>query len=125
MVQGCSRLKCNARMFWNILERSTCIETCRESLHKFTIFTDHKALIYFNRLKHVTGRLARWLLLLQQYSYDIVFVEGRKNFVADYLSREAIRNDLAPKLSNEDLLDFNFVVTTRSQKQQDPEKSFD
>eukprot|EP01135_Chromosphaera_perkinsii_P006949 Nk52_evm1s631 gene=Nk52_evmTU1s631 len=33
MVQGCSRLKCNARMFWNILERSTCIETCRESLH--------------------------------------------------------------------------------------------
>eukprot|EP01135_Chromosphaera_perkinsii_P009665 Nk52_evm1s1827 gene=Nk52_evmTU1s1827 len=41
MVQGCSRLKCNARMFWNILERSTCIETCRESL-QFEDLIDHK-----------------------------------------------------------------------------------
>ncbi|GES82982.1 enzymatic polyprotein, putative [Rhizophagus clarus] len=42
---------------------------------KFTIFTDHSALQWLLKLKTIknglTGRLARWQLILQPYDYDI------------------------------------------------------
>eukprot|EP01135_Chromosphaera_perkinsii_P009062 Nk52_evm1s1599 gene=Nk52_evmTU1s1599 len=121
-----SRAECN----YSITEKELlailyCLSKWRHYLHltRFTILTDHKALVYFNKLKHVTGRLARWLLLLQQYSYDIVFVAGRENYVADYLSREAIINDLQPKVSNEENLDFVFATTRSQQKQIESDKN--
>eukprot|EP01135_Chromosphaera_perkinsii_P005392 Nk52_evm2s344 gene=Nk52_evmTU2s344 len=55
MVQGCSGLKCNARMFCrNILERSTCIETCRESLHKYA--PNHETMKSVVRDRKARGR---------------------------------------------------------------------
>ncbi|GBC05841.1 hypothetical protein RclHR1_06470004 [Rhizophagus clarus] len=44
---------------------------------KFTIFTDHSALQWLLKLKTIknglTGRLARWQLILQPYDYDIKY----------------------------------------------------
>ena len=40
---------------------------------KFTITTDHKALEALHTSRRLTGRLARWALTLQQYSYDVQY----------------------------------------------------
>lgn len=37
--------------------------------------------------KEVTGKFARWILALQEYDFDVCYVNGVKNQVADALSR--------------------------------------
>jgi len=54
---------------------------------KFKIRTDHQCLKYLSTMKHCTGRLARWNLLLSGYDYDIEYTRGRDNTAADALSR--------------------------------------
>lgn len=38
----------------------------------FTVFTDHNAVCWLMQLKEPTGRLACWVLLLQQYDFKII-----------------------------------------------------
>ena len=57
----------------------------------FTIYTDHSALQWLLKLKTIknglTGRLARWQLILQPYDYEIKYRPGTVNNNADALSR--------------------------------------
>ena len=53
---------------------------------KFTVYTDHGALVWIKSAKHI-GRLERWALQLQEYNYDIIHRPGKSNYVADALSR--------------------------------------
>lgn len=53
----------------------------------YKIYTDHAALKWLQNVEQSTGRLARWAKLLQGYSYEILFKAGKKNEVADALSR--------------------------------------
>ena len=55
--------------------------------HPFTIETDHKALVFLNSAQHSNGRLARWAMRLQLYSFEIRYRPGPKNDNADALSR--------------------------------------
>jgi hypothetical protein len=48
---------------------------------------DHSALVYLVSKASLTGMLARWTLLLQEYEFDIVHRTGAQHAVADYLSR--------------------------------------
>lgn len=54
---------------------------------KFLIVTDHCALKWLFGQKRTTGRLARWILKLQSYNYDVIHVRGRNNSNADAISR--------------------------------------
>lgn len=54
--------------------------------NKFTVVTDHKALVWLQTAKH-TGRLERWALKLQEYCFEMVHRPGKSNCVADSLSR--------------------------------------
>lgn len=54
---------------------------------KFKIITDHYSLLWINRIKEPSGRLARWAVKLQQFDFDIEHRKGSLNVVADALSR--------------------------------------
>ena len=54
---------------------------------KFTFHVDHLALPYLVNKQALTGRLARWMLLLQEFDFDIQHHPGVQHTVAYYLSR--------------------------------------
>lgn len=55
--------------------------------NKFTIYTDHRPLVWLYSLKEPDTKLTRWRLKLQQYDFEIVYKNGKQNTNADALSR--------------------------------------
>lgn len=53
----------------------------------FTVITDHWSLKWLASLKEPNGRLARWSVKLQQYSFDVLHRKGADHHVPDMLSR--------------------------------------
>ena len=53
----------------------------------FDIITDHKGLTFLATTIYQNGRLIRWNLLLQQYSFSVVYCRGVDNVAADFFSR--------------------------------------
>lgn len=58
-----------------------------EGVPSFTVISDHASLRWLQNLKDPQGRLARWALRLQTYSYEIVHRPGAQMVVPDALSR--------------------------------------
>jgi hypothetical protein len=54
---------------------------------KFRWFTDHKGLIYVLKQKGLTGRQARWMEKLSEFDFEVIYVPGEQNTLADALSR--------------------------------------
>ena len=53
----------------------------------FLVITDHQCLKYLQSFKNPNSRIVRWLLALQDFSFEIVYRCGKENAVADALSR--------------------------------------
>jgi transposase InsO family protein len=53
----------------------------------FTLVTDHQPLKWLMESDKLTGKLARWALLLQEYDFQVVHKAGLQNLDADGLSR--------------------------------------
>ena len=60
---------------------------------KFTLKTDHKALIYMSKSKDMNSRLFRWFLCLQEFDFEIEHIKGETNFT-DFLSRSCEINNI-------------------------------
>jgi len=54
---------------------------------KFKWITDHKGLIHLLRQKNLSGRQARWCEKIGEFDFEIIYVPGTENVVADALSR--------------------------------------
>ncbi len=79
---------------------------------KFSIRTDHIALKYLMQTKDLNGRLARWSLKLMTYDFEIDYIKGKDNRVADVLSRAPVsrvttrsRQERTPNSSQKELLE--------------------
>ena len=53
----------------------------------FQIFTDHRTLEYFQSQKEMSRRQMRWSMYLADFDYEITYIRGEDNTVADALSR--------------------------------------
>ena len=78
---------------------------CYVEEHQFIIKTFHMALKYIQSIKELTGRLARWILELQEYDFEIHYKKGSLQVVADALSRNII-------LGNDEIVAFEEVKNT-------------
>ena len=81
------------------LELLALVETLkrfRGVLHgtKFTVQTDHRALVHFLNQKNLSARQHRWLDVLNEFEFKIQYIPGETNGFADALSR--IYSDEAP-----------------------------
>ena len=54
---------------------------------RFTVFTDHKALVHLPTMRNGNPRLVRWALVLQPFQYQVEYLPGKDNDEADTLSR--------------------------------------
>nr|GFB00962.1 reverse transcriptase domain-containing protein [Tanacetum cinerariifolium] len=72
-------------------------------MNKCTVHTDHSALKYLFFKKDAKARLLRWVLLLQEFDFDVVDTKGAENLAATHLSRleKPYENVLDPKEINE------------------------
>lgn len=55
-----------------------------------TAKTDSSVLRWLSQKKELSGRLARWIITLQEYSIDIKHLSGTANVLADALSRAPV-----------------------------------
>ena len=53
----------------------------------FRLLSDHKSLVYYMTMPHLSDRLARWVEKMQQFDCGIEYIKGEENIVADALSR--------------------------------------
>ena len=60
---------------------------------KIIVHTDHQNLRYKN---FNTDRVMRWRLILEEYGPDLQYIQGKKNVVADALSRLQMENEDSP-----------------------------
>jgi hypothetical protein len=54
---------------------------------KFVVKTDHNNLKYFLEQKDLGERQQKWVTKVQEFDFDIEYVKGKRNIVADALSR--------------------------------------
>nr|GEZ76689.1 reverse transcriptase domain-containing protein [Tanacetum cinerariifolium] len=55
-------------------------------MNKCIVHTDHSALKYLFAKKDAKARLLRWVLLLQEFDFDVIDTKGVENLAADHLS---------------------------------------
>ena len=60
---------------------------------KIIVHTDHQNLTYKN---FNTDPVMRWRLILEEYGPDLQYIQGKKNVVADALSRLQMENEDSP-----------------------------
>lgn len=96
-IQYLSRSLSKREQKYSVIEKEClamvwCVTKLRPYLYgrQFTLVTDHHPLCWLNKQSSKNGRLDRWSLQLQEYTFDIKHTSGPSNCVADCLSRYPI-----------------------------------
>ena len=109
----------NNELKWHITDKEglALVEGIQHFRHylantKFTVFTDNVSVKYLQSIKDCQGRLGRWSLLLQGYTFEIKHKPGSKNFTADYLSRQTYTDTKSSSPQSSDLADHIGSIQT-------------
>lgn len=91
---------------------------------KFIIRSDHRPLVWLFKIRDPGSRLLRWRLKLEEFNYEVEYVPGAQNTVADCLSRISEIHTLVPLdtilltdcktiaiISSPDIIEHNSLVT--------------
>ena len=70
---------------------------------QFKMFTDHSVLKYLINKPVLGGRICRWLLLFQEFDFEVIVKPGKLNARPDHLSR--IKNGEEPMNLEDKFLD--------------------
>ena len=96
LVAYASRLVNQAERNYSTTEREalTMINAVKKFRHyllgnKFGYMVDHHSLSYLVNQPLVTGRVARWIMILLEYDFEMVHVPGKRHIIADYLSKDS------------------------------------
>ena len=99
-VSFCSKLFNATQRNWHVSEQEIyavihAVEKWRQYLasNHFTVYTDHLNLQeLFNRARNFrAGKLYRWAVRLQEFDFTAKYIKGSKNKMADYMSRDALK----------------------------------
>ena len=90
------------------------------SYRKFEVRTDSSFNTFLNSTKEARGMIYRWIMYLQNFSFDVIYVRGQQN-AADPISRvswplDETIDDLDLKDNLDDLQEVAAVVTSQNQK---------
>lgn len=55
--------------------------------NKCVLHMDHEALVYIVNKASLVGKMARWMLILQEFDFVIQHTPGNQNAISDFLSR--------------------------------------
>ena len=85
------------------------------SLAKFIIRTDHMSLTYLKNLKYSPqSKLIRFSMFLSEFDFEIEHIRGKKNLMADALSRRPFTEEEIEKPEPPPLLGLDPVMTLAS-----------
>ncbi|KAL3683144.1 hypothetical protein R1sor_001166 [Riccia sorocarpa] len=80
---------------------------------QFVFHVDHQALRYIVNRPSRSGKLARWMLLLQEYTFTVEYKPGTLHINADYLSR--LPGDPSLTAIDTEPIDFSLLsITTQA-----------
>jgi hypothetical protein len=77
----------------------------------FIVNTDHESLKYLQTQDHLSSRQVRWMESLIEFDFQIKYIKGKTNVVADALSRQ-IKTSQKPEQQNKELLESLVKKTT-------------
>lgn len=81
------------RELWAVINS---IEKFRPYLsQKFTVVTDHSALVYFRKIQNPSSTLGRWAVFLSQWDFEVIHRKGKLHADADWLSRNVFEDSLS------------------------------
>ena len=96
-IAYCSRSFTTAEAKYSVTEQEClgCIYAMKEFRaylygRRFTLITDHQALRWLLSRKEQTGRIQRWLWELLEFDFEVEYIPGPQNQVADALSRAPV-----------------------------------
>ena len=93
--------------------------------NKFLVNTDHQPLKWLASLKEPNSRLSRWKIMLAEYEFDIEYVKGKDNKVADFLSRLESDNKETENCDIKSLFEISDeIATVHSQQENDENNNF-
>jgi len=72
----------------------------------FTVRTDHHNLLWLMNHEQ-TGRLARWQAFLSCFNFTMVYLPGKRNVIADSLSRLEFHSEVSALVSSVEVLDLS------------------
>ena len=73
-------------------------------------FVDHMAIKYLVNKSELSGRLARWVLLLEEFDYTVEYKPDRMHLQADHLSK--LSEDMETHPIDDNLIDDRLFVVS-------------